>query len=560
MADKLKRKNIEKNYHFIYFIESHIITNNINLYLSENNSESNSLENIEQNKLNNSKNNFSINIYRFKIYPEKILEKYKNIDEFKIEIIVEDKKNNKNTIKINNLDLYHDNYLYDFKITYYNNLVILIEKEQLRLGYPEKFQIFLNYLRNNKITRESEENEDFIYSTLKIFNKENKMKFGFSFFISIFLETFKSKYLDELLEIFIPQNIYGFEYIPEEKLTEFINALNIIDNKILEKYVKKDNKENLIFNFYNILLYISFKYNKEKLDEIFKNEKIKKYLYKSLIMNQDFFSGFKMSKKQIMDLINFDANLNNLNHLINILKYNDDFIILLQVINEKKDLFLKENINICIDMELVAIPKKEDNLKEIYNQIKDLISFEKNSSKKFFEFGSNLFEKYIYLIDNSKLEKYIYIKKIINLLKEEKQIIFKINIDEIIHNNGISLSIQGKLTNIEILNFIDNDIYYKEKKYANSNHRSIDILSGIDITKINQDFWQKWKKIKIFQIFENQKESLIIKICNLIQDLSHFNILFDLLNQSQDNGANLTVDNFFIIFYSPFRKRMKCYY
>ena len=125
-------------------------------------------------------------------------------------------------------------------------------------------------------------------------------------------------------------------------------------------------------------------------------------------------------------------------------------------------------------------------------------------------------------------------KLIILLKKEEKQFNLKKNIDEIIHRNGILFSTKKALKNMEILNFIEKDAYYMEKMYKNSNYRSVEILTGIDIPLINDEFLNKWKKLNLFEIFQNQKEAFLNKVCSLVKEMKDFNILFKLLNRSNN--------------------------
>ena len=232
------------------------------------------------------------------------------------------------------------------------------------------------------------------------------------------------------------------------------------------------------------------------------NGEIKKYLYKILFIHRDIFIGLTLTKEQIIELINYNNNIDFL-QLINILKYNNDFLSLLQIIFDQKDLFLKkflenkdENKNNCISMELLVIPKKEENMNFIYEQIEKIILFEKDSSNFFVKFESNLFEKYSRIFDDSDLDNFIYLNKIFTLLKNDSNFHNNININEIMHKNGISLSNKNLLKNINILNFIEDDIYYKDALYNKESYRSVDILSGIDISSINEEFIKKWKKLK----------------------------------------------------------------
>ena len=541
-----------EGFHYVYFIETHEITQNIKLSLSEKYSESNTIEKVDQTNNNNLENSYSVNIYRFKLCPEKI----KNPEKLEIEVILEDGNKNKFTNKIKHLDINHDNFLYDFKISYEGNMMtmdIIMPEEELILSDSDIFTLYIKYLRKNKLTKDSKENNDLIYSSLKLLLNKKEKIYDFSFIILVFMESFKSPYFGDMLEIFKPKNIKGYGEISEEKAIKIIDNLGKVENKKFSNIGEK-NKEEKLLNFYTLLLYLSFKFNKGSLNEILQNESIKIYVYKTLLINENIFKGLILTKQQILDLINISSFTSNFKQLINKLKYNNNLLVILQIINENKDLLLKKyiennNKDEFIDLEVLIIPKKEDDINAIYNLLKDLLSFEKKNKKQYFmKISSNVIEKYIILFDQIDLDKLILLSKLISLLKkEEPKFDFKKNIEEIIHKNGIYFSLFKKLKNMDILNFIENDIYYKDKLYNNQKYRSVDILSGIDASLINEEFIKKWKKLKMFTIFQNQKEIFLNKVTSLIKDMKDFNILFKLLNQSdkEDKGKkeydNLTI-------------------
>ena len=534
------------NFRYVYFIECHKNGIKLKLSIPETYSESKTLELIDQPKNEEPENNNSTNLYRFKIYPDIISEKFKTPEDFEIEINIEDENKNKCSTKIKNLDIEHDNYLYDFSM---NSELVMDDQIQLyeiNLNNLEKFKIFINYLRAHKLKQMSKENDELIYSTLNIINKEKEKskKYDFAFLISLFMESFKSKYFSQIVEIINPKSIKEFGELQKNKITIIINILNSIEKKIFTHFEDKTNKEQLYFNFYTILFYVSFKFNKDKLNEMFKNENIKKYLYKTLLINEELFTGLILPKEQIIGIIDQYSDFLNFDQLSSKLKYNNDVLVLLQIIYEKKDLFLKyfTNKDSMIDIELLALPKKEDDMDAIYEFIKRIIIFEKNS-KFFIKFSSTLMEKYINLFDNSDLDKLFSLSKIIDYLKkEEHKFIIKKNINEVIHQSGIFFSTHKKFNNIEILNFIENDHYYTNRNYHQTNYISIDILTGIDISLINDEFLKKWKKLDLFSIFENQKEIFISKVCSLVKDMKYFNVLFKLLNKNNEDDVKKEYD------------------
>ena len=183
--DLNKEENNNENFHYVYFIESHDISLNVKISLSEKYSESNTLELVEQTEKKDSVSTFSVNIYRFKIIPSKINENF--------EIEVFSQMNNKYSTVIKNIDINHDNYIYKFKFDYQNNFQEdIFPIPELKLRKSEKFLLYLNYLKKNNINK-----EELIYSTIKLIldnkQKENK-KYEFAFLIIALVESFDSQY------------------------------------------------------------------------------------------------------------------------------------------------------------------------------------------------------------------------------------------------------------------------------------------------------------------------------------------------------------------------------
>ena len=542
--DNKNGENKDESFNYVYFIESHEISMEVlKLYLTEEYSESKTLERVEKIEEKKFDLVFSINIYRFKICPNKIIDQ----KEFEVEVFIEDDNKNKYSTKIKNIDINQNNFIYNFQFnfdeinTFENELPIM----DLKMSNSEQFQIYINYLKSIKGNK-SKEKEDLINNTLNFLMAENEKnkKYDFSFIISIFKESIGTKYIPKIVRLFKPGHLKGLTELDEGVLLPILNVMKIIEKKNFAGFEKEENEEELYYNFYTLYLYGYLKLHKDKIDELFQNEKIKNYLYKTLSENEDFFTGLTLKKEQILDFIN-SSNL-NFQKVISQLKYNNDILILLQIINEKKDFFLnkhkeytKDNEeNIRIDVDLLTLPKKDDDINSIYKLIEEIILFEKESQDFFVEISPKLLEKYIDLFDNANLDKLFSLAKLISFLKKEvKEFSFKMNIDEIIHKSGINLSKQGKLKNIEILNFIENDIYYKDKIYSNNlNYRSLEVLSGINASSIDEEFFNKWKQLKMFKIFENQKKAFITQVCNLVKEMNYFNTLFVLLNQSDNDN------------------------
>ena len=350
-----------------------------------------------------------------------------------------------------------------------------------------------------------------------------------------------NRYFPQIMEIFNPKDIEGYGELPEpeEKILTITSILNILDKKISKLFMDEKNKEQIYFNYFTISLYIKFKFNKDQFNKMLKLGDIQKYLYKTLFINEEFFKGLILSKEVIIGIINQFNNPNdksnslNFDQLSSILKYSNDVLVLLQIIKEKMELFCKydQKKDSKIDIELLALPKKEDDIEAIFNLINEIITIEKRENKFFVKFSSTLIEKYIKLFNNADLGKLFSLRKIIQINNLNDS---KININQIIYQSGIYLSNKKIINNIEILNFIEKDNYYNDKTYQINKHISVDILTGINISLINDDFLKQWKKLKMFTIFEYQEKEFITKVCSLVKDIQYFNILFKLLNKNKN--------------------------
>ena len=162
-------------------------------------------------------------------------------------------------------------------------------------------------------------------------------------------------------------------------------------------------------------------------------------------------------------------------------------------------------------------------------------------------FGIILYFNYNYkkegiqrLLNNDNIKPFIF-RALINYrnLFKNSHLINKyhdIDIDRLIHETGLSLSKNHKLQNIEILNFIQKDVYYNDSSnYGKKIYRPLDILNGLDIKSFNDEFYLEWRKIDWNKIFEDQYfDGFLVRVANLIDNLDNFKILFKLFDISKN--------------------------
>ena len=146
----------------------------------------------------------------------------------------------------------------------------------------------------------------------------------------------------------------------------------------------------------------------------------------------------------------------------------------------------------------------------------------------FIKFSSDLIEKYIEFNERVNLYNLIYLKEIIeSIQKIDKKFKYKYDIVKIIHENGLIFVNTGQLKNIELLEFLEKDEFYQNKKNQNKkNESSLDIFNGIEIETLNEKFFNKWKKINFPKIFELIFNEFLKKIASLIKKMKYFGLLF----------------------------------
>ena len=536
--DDNKKENEEKDSLNIYFIENHNSDNEIRIRIVETKFAS-ELETILKDTFIKGETEFSYSIYKFQFFPLKTVE---NDD---VIIIMTDLEKDiefcsRIKIKDNNKNIF----LYDIKFLPFSNNNLLLENppESFPLSHQEQFEFYINYLRKKKFLQNSEENADLIRSTHKLLNTEGQ-NYDFSFYLMIFSECFHSSVIKDHLEIFKPEKLRRFGEIKIEQ-TKQMKLLKAFFKKIEEdkssKFLENIGKEGekCRINFYTIDLYYNYISNKEHFLELLNNNEIQNDIYNSLLNYNSLFQGIKFTKEQFQILINKCPNYQK---LLNALSYADDILELLQIFknnfqkiaslytdNEKKTKSKKKNI---INIESIKAAKNTDNLKEISDLYIELINLQIKKTKSIFLlFSDKLCESYIEYFEYKNVNNLFYLKNILKALKKNKIEIKLKNkyLEKIIHETGLELSKKKLLKNIEILDFINNEIAFNKSYYKYDT--SLEIFNGLELDKIDENFMKKWKEIIWNEIFEEIYTKFLEKITKLVLNIKNFNILFKLFN------------------------------
>ena len=529
-----------KKYNYIYFNIVYDKNKNFITSLPPEYKGCDTLEMIKEKEINAHSGILINKVFRFKILPD-WLEKEDNQSEYKIDVFIEDENQTKYKYTIEFKDNNRDFYEYNFKIE---------DIDILPLNYDEQFTLYEDILRNiYKKRQKTKENDDFIISTHLLLNEN----YEFFFYILIFKECFTTNLCQKHLLLFNPEKINGFGEISEQKLKQIKNIINAKVKSPDKFYGESEDKRlESIKLFYSVALYFNLYYQKDKVKEMFENENICDYLYDKLLSYGDFFKDLILSKKDVIKLLD---KAKNYNQVLNFLFYlGKDLIQFLEVIIEKKDLINKlfkeekniieeENKNISkpkdkkiiqlVEIEKYVEPKKEDDIFLIQNQIDKMLT--DYNDYTFIKFSPSLIKKYIEFNDEKNLNNLIYLQNIIEKIpKIDAKFKCNFQLDTLIHKCGILFAKNGKLKNIELLDFISTDNFYNDNNHKNKEYRSLEIFEGIDINSLDEAFFKKWKKFPWDIIFENQFNEFLDKIASLIKEMKHFGFLFSFFNLKQE--------------------------
>ena len=545
--EKSKNNNSEQNtetnedgdFNFVYFIDTHEKTKKFQIYLSDEYEGADSLEKIKESEIHKKPIDFSSEIYRFKIIPDS-LDKQED-QKYQILVTAEADDGNKTQFSIKFGDDKKDYYQYDFNIE---------EINYQPLSHEEQFEIYVEILRKiyNK-KQNSPENDYLIHSTHLLFDEQGK-KYNFFFYLLIFLECYRTKSIQQHLLKFNPAKIEGLGTVPESKLKIIKNILNVLGKNPSKSFNLQDSKDasELIEIFYSILLYFNMNFQKEKIDEMFKNDSILTYLSKKLISFHELYKDLVLEKEIVRKLLHKAKTFDEIKGFLPYI--GTDIINFLQLIyseidfinkiygdeldkineeNEKLDKKHKKEMKI-IDIVEYITPKKSDDINKLYEVASLIFISQKMSNLKIVKFSKSLIEAYIDFYNRKNLDALQLISNLISLIKKnDLKFEFKYqnkDMDFIIHDTGIELIKRGEMKNNEILDFIKSDIYFNSNKFEKSFYRPIEILDKIDIEKIDEKFFITWNNINFSNIFGKNINSFYEKIAGLIRNMKDFGLLF----------------------------------
>ena len=377
--------------------------------------------------------------------------------------------------------------------------------KHLNLG--DKFNIFLKCFEE-----QGNKNELKILlasKILSILKKNSEIKF--SVLISLFNIIFANKLIIKFLNIY-PKLDIDFDEL-NQKNEEF-------DTKILKLYENETEnffKKNL--KFLGNLQRESTVNNINNKEEPQNEERIKNLLENFVVLYKLFNEDAKNIEQQKLInvreiLFNLIDNKNDLFKVLSfiILKF-DIFSLLLSIGNDKRYTFKP----------YLAEYSPEIAYKNFYG-IYDVLT--KKSEKFLFDF-SDVFN---YFLDRLKnLEQLISLKK---LYKRELSIFaneyFEVNIIKKIHKIGFKEMMTGIPNNSQILFYLRNDDVYCKKDCKIGEYKDFEILMKLKIELMDDSFFEKFNKFKIYSFFEENYEKYLSMFPS-INNMKYFGLFFKLL-------------------------------
>jgi hypothetical protein len=429
----------EQKPNYVYFIESHNINEEYNIFFSNGATDKQNPEFIYEKTSNEKTSNEKIsnnykNFYLSLVYRIKII----NINEkFEIKILLVEKRNSKIKYgQIINKDMLKGNqsnyFLYNLEFIgtegdYYHRNTLFP-----KTLYNRNFQFHL-YLESieNKFKDPEKQNliEDLILSSQNILVGVDT-QFNLMSFITVFVESYKTKYFLRQINMFKIKKIKGLGDDTKENINKAKDILNLLYDNPEEKLInlKPKRKAKYIGIIYNIIFYFNLYYQKEKINTMLDNDNINENLFKLISAEFKYELPLQNISKEVLDKLiketkNFSEivsilkcyrNSCNCGDLLCVISENIHFISE-KYNNEEIEINKKGNRNAFfgpLEIGNKIRIKENDDLANIIVLIKAIISELNETKINFIYFSPLFFEKYIQDYKENEISKLLMIKNI----------------------------------------------------------------------------------------------------------------------------------------------------
>lgn len=404
------------------------------------------------------------------------------------------------------------------------------------LNVESKYKIFNEYITRQSPEIQEKLHDDTIKVVTNVIDKGNKIEP--KLFYSVFSNCKKEEYQNKLIQ--------KFDFSILKNFTEAIG--NSIDESVIQKISENNrNSEKPSLNIEKFNAYYYFCNDKNKFTDYLITSPFGEQIADSILDNKGCFPDVKNINLNTISLSVTKDGIENL-----FLKYNTVDEMLNEIekhFSHIKKIVQKNNSSLNLKFDRAQIANGEHDFIRKY---KNLWRLEKKNNIVLSNINLNvLIEAYSNENEND-LQKLKELKTYIleNFDKNEEQINI---INEKLHKNFLSLIKKNTYTNNQILDIMEKeDEYYYNGKY-DSSKKPIDIIDYIDITKIDEEFKNKFTKMNFKIIFKENIDFFIKKLFEKCKGFSHLNQLIYLINTN--NELEITneiikemVDTFVVIF------------
>ena len=536
----------------VFFITSNLIKEDSQLKI-ESASVLDSLTIVNEEKMNFKEEDFVLKIMTFDVNEERLryLDKNKASETFQCYIPLSAYgKTFKGNIFIKKNE---HSFIYNFKFnSYISNFISYFRNE-----YPPPKSIPLsNYYQlkiykstvtsaNFKRQRNSLLNSLFNNSLELIQLNENKnQKYDFIFYLELFKLVALKNDVIKVIDAFDIRRINNSK--DKEVIKKYSKILNTVENSKLENVIKslqnEKEKDKCRENFYTLYLYFTYNFERENLEILLQNKKIWKYLIKVLQNNSIFFYNIQLPEEIFEEMINMTPL--SFKEMESIFSFINSFEQVLSFINAHIDKIYIRCLGrgnrvkyklILSDFNIIST--ENDNFTNIYKELSTLINFEK-ANKTFAILDENFWKNFVTPNYINNLHNLILIDNCINKCKEVDSSL-KMDIYEYILKTVVHLIIEGQLKNVELLNFIKDNKYFRDKSYSKLYYRPLEMFSGIDLESANEEFYKLWQEVNMFDMYsflENKAQKIILEKITHMKD---FWKLFKLFNFNEEKKPDI---------------------
>ena len=428
---------------------------------------------------------------------------------------------NKNTFQTEPIkfDKLRDNFIFDFKFNEIKSFFKTIyPPESYYIKNATQFNIFNEYLNNNNL-KKSLCKDALIVDSIKQLRGDS---ISFEFYLSIFRECYFEKNVKPLLLFFKPDKIRVNNEIDPSKYQTIINLVSK-NPKFITKYCNENEIEKFTNIFYSFILFFNRYFNIESFKDLLLNSQYSNYLIEISFKYPNNYG--LLNEETVSKMYDIIKNNQNFDKLISLSKNIENA--LLFIINHIDQIYEEfESKNKKIQIYTLLKPRKSDHFDKIYEYYKKIQSYCKEKGYDFMEYDLKIWDDFILLYENKNLDYLFLLKKILGKGNNYSEKLMD-SIDKSIHDTGLYLIKNDKLKNLEVLNFVCNDVYFTGNDYYKSD-KSIKIVDGINLKECDELFFEKYKSMKFKEIFGYNYRKFLERLFQQIKNMNDFDLLYKL--------------------------------